>query len=358
MLLSNLNDGSGLRHLERAVQLDPNNAEAWYWLYQARERQLDFGGALVAIRRTAELDPFWVFSSYFAAEAWDMGLRTEAQQFEQRVAANHPNPFERETARWRMAWHRNDWSSAYGHALRAREIASRNMRHYAGEVLMRLGLFGEAERFVPPQIVSLFGGQPPPNEDLRRVFPDPMDFWLAGEAQITTMRLLLKSNRPADLLYFYDRAFRSPEVMAESYPDGPAEFIEVAPSIAIALRQVGREAEASRLMALADQRVRAALRQPRIPLSFQILCARLWAASGRTERALQLFERAVAAGWRPEVHEARQLADEPVLSSIAGSPRLRRLDAMIAAEIARERTQLSPLLRGQADEPMSALPAT
>ena len=78
-------DRQGMPHLERALRLDSNNAEAWYWLYNVRQEALDFEGALQAIRRSVAIDPFWSRNGWFPALAWEMGYRDEALRYMRRM---------------------------------------------------------------------------------------------------------------------------------------------------------------------------------------------------------------------------------------------------------------------------------
>jgi hypothetical protein len=102
-----------------------------------------------------------------------------------------------------------------------------------------------------------------------------------------------------------------------------------------------RAPEADRLLALADRFVRAAHQRGPVPASFEANSARVWAAQGRTVEALAALQRAMASGWRHwETAILPRLADDPGFRNLRGDPRFRRLDAMLQAELARERREL------------------
>lgn len=137
--------GQGLEHLERAVRLDPANAEAWYWLAAGRSYANDYPGQLEALRRSAAIDPFWVRNDGYPNAAWELGHREEAIRFERRIIANRPLPAHRELARARLAARRGDWSGYTLHNRRAARLDTGNDVRLQAEfnartAMLRLGL--------------------------------------------------------------------------------------------------------------------------------------------------------------------------------------------------------------------------
>ena len=100
------------QELETAVKLDPGNADAWYWLATRRQWDLDFDGALNALRRTSSIDPFFVYIDHLPQLAWDMGYRDEAIRTFENVIANSPDPFARQLAQAQLADLQYDLSGA------------------------------------------------------------------------------------------------------------------------------------------------------------------------------------------------------------------------------------------------------
>jgi len=326
--------------LERAVKLDPTDAQSWYWLYIVREKDLDFEGALAAVRRTAEIDPFFTFSDKYAVLAWDMGEREAAMRFVTDRIRDHPDPYIRERAREMIAYGRADWSAIYGHLKRERELAVPDMRPYSnlgmGLVLMRLGLFDAARpHFEDPWILDLWSGKSPSPENVREL--DPETFWLNLPSQLLA-RVLINNGRAAEIVSLYDRAFRSPGAMLERA--GKLDFVEVAPIAASALREVGRGDEAMTLLITADRLCAGAMKRGRTPIDFQVNCSRTWAMVGRRDQVIRTLERALGTGWGPEGGWSWRLVDEPVYRSMRDDPRLRRVGAFVLAENARERREL------------------
>jgi TolB-like protein len=326
--------------LERAVKLDPTDSQSWYWLYIVREKDLDFEGALAAVRRTAEIDPFFTFSDKYAVLAWDMGERAAATRFMADRIRDHPDPYIRERSREILANVRADWSAVYGHLKRVRELASPDMRPYSnlgmGLMLMRVGLIDAARpHFEDPWVLDLWTGKPPPPEEVRGLDPDGI--WRNLPVQLLT-RVLINNGRAAEIVSLYDRAFDAPGEVVER--TGKLEFVTVAPVAASALREVGRNDEAMILLTTADGLCAAAMKRGRTPMSFQVDCSRSAAMLGRTDESIQMLERALRTGWRPEGGWSYRFVDEPVYRTMRDDPRLKRLGAFVLAENARERREL------------------
>ena len=331
------------QELETAVRLDAGNAEAWYWLATLRLGNLEFAAALDALRRTATIDPFFVNSRQFPELAWEMGHRDEAVRFLDNRIANNPDPFMREMARSQLALLRYDLAGAYEDAKSALGVAQPDVKQAAegpmASVLLQLGLFDNAERFVPKPIVDMFRGKLTFPKGFRQEFPDAAGFWLfsAGEDH-RLPRVLVKTGKSRELVGLYDEAFSSPADMASRYPR--SGFVLTAPVLAIALQQVGRGHEGARIIVTADAMCRKSLGVAPTPVSFRVMCSRVEALAGRPEEAIRVLEQAVADGWRPSEGEYAAVTDEPAYASLRTDPRMKHIDAVIAADIARERREL------------------
>jgi TolB-like protein len=332
------------RELETAVKLEPGNSEAWYWLSILRDSDLDFAGELEALRRAATLDPFFVFSRNFADLAWDMGYREESRRFLNDQIANQPDPYFTALARANLAYLNNDRSGAYEYAKTARLIRTGNTRFAAegwmGAVLLELQMFHEAERtYVSPFVVDMRRGKFTFPNGLRGEFPRAQDFWafMDGEPHMLPA-LLVKLGRSGEMVAFYDEAFSSPDDMAARF--GRLAFVEDAPMLAISLQRASRVREGSRILLLADDMCRNTLAHDHQPRSFRASCSRVWAVLGRKELAIATLEQAVADGWRPSSGEYAMVRDQPAYAVLRDDLRLIRIDAMLAAEISRERRKL------------------
>jgi TolB-like protein len=335
----------GRDELEKAVSLNPNDPESWYWLHYSRLAELDFDGALDALRRSARIDPFFfLVDEHLPALASDLAHRDEAIGFLGSTIANHPDPFIRQIARSDLAGLQNDRSGAYEHAKKAREIALPDVRSIAedrmGMLLLKLGMFDEAEQFVPADAVNMWRGKLTFPKGPREMFPRALDFWRymdPADGSHMMPRVLVKAGRSRDLVGFYDEAFSSPENMAERYSN--LGFVELAPMLAIGLQQARRAREGGRILLIAAKMCRRGL-VGNAPRSFRVSCSRLWAVLGQKELAIATIEKVVAEGWRPSGGEFSFVTDEPAYAELQGDPRVKRVDAILAREAARERREL------------------
>ena len=335
--------GRARQELETAVKLDPGNAEAWYWLSNSRVQNLEFAGALEALRRTASIDPFFVQSHHLPALAWEMGYRDEASRALANTIASNPDPFAREIAQAQLAGLHYDLSGDYEHAKAALDVAPTDLKDVAegrmATALLRLGLLDEAERYAPKHLVDLRRGKFTFPQSLREVYPRASDFWLFNsDDEHLVNRVLLKSGRSGDLVAFYDAAFSSPADMARRYPR--LGFVMNAPWLAIALQQVGRVHDGGHIIVIADGMCARALQAGPTPVSFRVMCSRVAALMGRNEDAVRMLEQAVGEGWRPSEGEYPSVTAEPAYARLRNDPRMKRLDAIIAADISRERHEL------------------
>jgi TolB-like protein len=332
----------GREELEKAVRLNPGDAESWFWLHYPRVDQLDFNGALDALRQSARIDPLFILNEQFPGLASDMGYRKEALRFLNDRIANHPDPFIREIARAQLAYLQGERAKAYQFAKKAREIALPDVRSIAedhmGAILLELQLLDQAERLVPKPLVDMRRGKMTFAKRLREAFPRALDFWreMDGDRHLLP-RLLVKLGQSTDLVALYDEAFSSPENMAARYPH--LAFVEYAPMLAVALHQSGRR-EGARILLLADDMCRRGMQGEHTPRSFRVSCSRLWAVLGHKDLAIGTLEQAVREGWRPVDGEYPLVGDEPAYAVIRDDPRIKRIDALFAAEIARERREL------------------
>ena len=332
------------QELETAVALDPGNAEAWYWLSSQRLANLEFIGGLEAIRRTALIDPFLVQSESMPPLAWDMGYRDEATRALRNSIANHPEPFMRALAQAQLAALHYDLSGAYEYGKAARDIAPPDVRDVTegpmGSALLRLGFLNEAERFVPRPIVDLRRGKYTFSKSVGERFPRAGEFWIFnGDEEHLLTRVVLKTGRSRELVALYDAAFSSPDDMATRYTR--LGFVLNAPLLAIALQKAGRGRDGVRMILIADAMCKNAAGSPHAPMSFRVSCSRVAALAGRSEEAIQMLEQAVAEGWRPSEGEYGNVSEEPAYWSFRDDRRLVRINSIIAADVERERRELT-----------------
>ena len=144
--------------------------------------------------------------------------------------------------------------------------------------------------------------------------------------------------RAAELAATYD----SPTGLLSLHPGeaiGVCQTDEAA-IVALALRRVGCDREADALLGQADALITALYRRGQVPTWVNGDAAAVWAAQGKSGKAIDALERALNRGW---AHAARadlpRLGDEPVLATLRGIPRFEAVRARYASHYARERAE-------------------
>jgi hypothetical protein len=118
---------------------------------------------------------------------------------------------------------------------------------------------------------------------------------------------------------------------------------ELAPNLAIALRETGSQSEASYLLSATSMRLEEVLKRTTRRETIGYL-ALIRAAQGDSGRALPLLDLAMRRGWFPDGRAvALDLAEEPAFKSLRGDPRFEVLRKRMLEHIARERAELGPL---------------
>ena len=333
-------------HLRRAAELDPNDAENLLGLGVAQSASGEFDQELETYRRANAIDPLWYRTTgQLAIGLSEMGKRHEAESVARHGFAQNPSNLQ--IILGRIAWTVGDFSEA---GRNWSTVARSNSPRWSGtakgrleEVKYKLGLGGTAE---DPQ---------PRDPTRRRTFrswinvPPTVAVWRARNRDPMTADQYRDDNRAAAKLML--NAARAPE-LAETY-DGavglmslrPGEPLRVdqlseAPVVAIALRQVGRPAEADRLLREADRLVRTVYSGSAVPFWFEADAAAIFATEGKTNAALTLLERAMSRGWsHGGVADLRDLADEPAFRALRGNPRFEHIRIALKQQELKERAE-------------------
>lgn len=347
------------RHIRRAAELNPNDAEVQLYLGQTYGAIGDFPRQLAAYRRAAQIDPLFRsahgaitrVAPAFGQEQWALDGIRRLKQGGSRDALH---------IRGHLSWHRGDHSAAIGEFARAlRQMephTSDRMDMHLGELLRELGYREQALRATrfDEGMWRLWQGEVPSLAALRArnrtCAPIPL---CGGEANDhdgfygpLATKLLLNAGRGVELASLY-RTEGLLQLAPNRLADRPAVLVSNGPLVALALRASGRTEEADRLLALTDSAIRAILSRRVVPHWFYADSAQTWALQGRRELALTALERAVDRGWIYAGEMALpDISDEPAFRSLRGDPRFERVRQRIAAHLARERTEVGRALAG------------
>jgi len=341
--------------LRKAVQLDPNDAEAWGWLANCLQTQNRLQEALVARNRTVEIEPLWYWAATNKISTLSMlrdwkGIDAEVArvkvtgdpvllaktQVMAAAATGHPGDQMRMLLQLRIA-----------HPEESSWVDNRLF-----DPMMTLGFVDEAMATarLPALLVQTYRGIPPSPEAIKQEFPKPLDIWTnANDAIAMWGRELPRHGRIKEYLNYYDTAFRSPDELLALWEHRPIVFRGTVPTLAAVLRGAGRGDEADAILHSAEQRMQPALKNGPPSIEELAALAYLRGAEGHDDDAVSLLGKAVAQGWLPDRRfAASDIADEPCFARLVPRPDFQAIRQRILARIQEERGRVPTQLLAQA----------
>ena len=339
-----------LSHVRRAVELDPNNAEALIGLGSALAAAGEFDAEMAAYKRARELDPIWFRTTgQLTIRLAETGQRTDAEAMGNRGFAH--NEANLHIILGRVAWIFGNFSEAARHwSITARANSPRwspRARMGVADVRMIVGIDATPPGYKPSFITVH------QRSEVQVVTPPTSTAWQMHNRNVAAAdvyrddnhmaaKLMLRAGRAPELAAMYN----SPVGLLSLRPNGPvrADQLHEAAVVAMALKQAGLAADADRLLAKADSTISTVYRQRTIPFVLDADVAAILAVQGRGDQALAMLERAMRRGWTDSgTTDLPDIADEPAFSSLRGQPRFARLKARLAAHLARERAETMQL---------------
>ena len=351
--LHGLDTPEAVEHLRRASDLAPRTGEGLHWQSIMLDGTGEFDQSIVALNRAHNLDPLWPtpIRSLVDMNAY-MGNSAAA---EAAVRNGFPeDPIIQEFAFGRVAWLQGDYSEA---ARRWSQIANGQSRWSSParlsleDVRYRLQLSKQppsrqtraiigSNRFGPRALMVA----PPPASEWRKRNRSRAAALVYHDQNIVAAKLMLNAGRARELVAGYDSSagllsIRRGERVAK------CQLYEL-PVVALALRHVGRGAEADALLRQADVLIRRIYRGSKVPSWFDEDAAANWAVQGKTGEAIQALDRAMQRGW---VHQGRadlpNIEDEPAFRLLRADPRFEPLRAKYRQHFAREREETARALK-------------
>ena len=339
-----------LSHLRRAAQLDPNNAASLLDLGAALGAAGEFDAEMSAYQRARVADPSWFRTTGQTAIALaEAGRRSDAEAIgHQGFASDAPNLH---IILGRVAWIFGDYSEAARQwSITAKANSPRwSARAQSGvdDSKAAVGLYPTRAGF---KLLSPFSRE---RGEIRTDAPASAQIWkmhnrspFAADAYRDNnhidAKLMLKAGRANELAQTYD----SPTGLLSLRPNEAvrADQLHEAAVVALALRGVGRSAEADRLLAKAMSTIQIVYHQKSIPFALDADVATVWAAQGRNDQALAMLERAMRRGWSDSgPSDLPDIGDEPAFIALRGKPRFERLRMSLAAHLAQERAEILQL---------------
>lgn len=326
--------------LRRALELDPNDIEALNWMANSLDPSR-IKEKLEYYDRIIEIEPLWWPAVFNRTNLLFETGNFESLEKEIARLGSVGNEALASVIRMDLLTRKGDLSGAASLGLKRYPQASDNEKELIGAglfgILMQLGHFDIADKIFPPpsDYVPYIRRNDPKALDMIEAQLPPEQFWTFGPLPVVSGRVYLLNNQGPRMAKRYRAAAANPAEFEKLV--GPDGLVDVVPSLALALRTAGGEAEARDLLARAEAVAKA--RPPHNETD--IALARIYAAAGRKDEAMQLLSRAVSRGWIPPylpVHT--DIALDPPLAELKGDPRFEKLRRQVLDFIAKERAEL------------------
>jgi hypothetical protein len=252
-----------------------------------------------------------------------------------------------------MAFRIGDLSGHLKEGLAAKALAGTGRRYFAniaiGTPLRAAGYLELARPFWGDEIDDvmwkLWQGEPPSRAETARLFRDPNLAWDNRQLVKPLLKALINKGRSNEVVALYRQRFGSIDRL-QPFPGDHWSYVENGTAIAIALREVGQEDEANRLLAVLRKSVDERLSKGRVPRPYYFLAAQVAAAQGNVASALSLLEKFAQSNrwWYFHQEIFGDIADEPAFRSLKGNPRFETIAARQRAWQAKERREIAPML--------------
>lgn len=335
--------------LRRAVQLNPNDAESLNWLAALEADRGRITEALTLYDRAIQVEPLW----------WPVVLN----RLNTLLASNDASAVQIELARVKrtgdermltleqmavLTW-RGDFAEAariglayYRHGPRSDMLG---IDFILGSLLFQLGDEEQGIEIArPPPFAPLVWHYVPQGLGLFEAMKMPeATFWSGVPVAEIVSPAYVALRRGKGLVRLYQAAGGTPERLRTRLTD-PGRFVLLAPVVALALRQTGNPAAADRLIAEADKTLTEHPFGPTERREYPIYVARIRAVEGRLPEAVAALHEALARDWLPLAPTYHpDIALDPPLALLKGSPEFEQARSSILAHMARERAELGPV---------------
>jgi len=323
--ISNASSVEAMGHLQRAVQLAPNDSQILFWWSLAQLRQGNYPEHVQVAYKDAALDPLWPKAVTEAASAsyWTGNRAAERRYLQQIRQGNPDGAIEVESA---LAAEQLNLSRVVELGLRDKSRPFQQSTYYAAMALLDLGFDREGRligHFGPNDLI--YGSETLPSRavilKLASEDPDNFDY----QAAFAQLRL---HGRYDDIVALYDVTANGDlrGIRQATFANRQIRM-EFCGLLAQALSKVNRNAEAAQMLRLADDADHAILGYGESPFDDLTIAANE-AIAGRREEAIRLLERATAKGIYLDPPPDGEI--DPVFENLKDDPRFTRIyDAAI-----------------------------
>jgi TolB-like protein/tetratricopeptide (TPR) repeat protein len=358
-LLATLSGGDtpeAMFHQRRAAELDPRSGEGLVALAISQHVAGDFARALASHKRAHAVDPLWSTPQRNVLDVMsELGDRRGAETWVQ--TAFPDDGMLKKFALARAAYHSGDFSEAariWSDLAKGETQWSSPSKLSLQNVILMLGLTKEGpsrpprpnigqDRFIPTRVWMTAA---PSASEWQWRNRSPAAELVYQDENVIAAKLMLADGRARELVATYDSPIGLLGVR-RGLTIGTC-YVQNAAVVAVALRAVGRIAEATGILEQADAAVRNAYRRGPVPLWLEDDAAGIWALQGKNAQAIGALDRALRRG---SMHATRtdlvRLADEPALRSLHGDRRFEALLAKYDARYRNERQETARILNMQ-----------
>jgi TolB-like protein/DNA-binding SARP family transcriptional activator/tetratricopeptide (TPR) repeat protein len=324
----------GFRHLQRAVQLAPNDPQILFWYSRALRAAGDYRGHAEVARKAVALDPLWRGTVFEAAcvSLW-AGDRAAVRRYLDRLrAANPRDALEVEAD---LADQNGNWS-------RLIEIAVRDPKHprqdstvNAGFALMMLGFEREG------RLVGQFGRKSAVYDSDSDLPPRSALLELAHASGYfdygTAFAKLRRRGRYGDIAAVFDDPLTDLPGIQHAMVMNRQLRMRYGGQFAQALFKVGRKAEGAQMLKVTEDADAVILASGNVyPCDLASIAAND-AVAGRKEDAIRLLQRS-ANFYCPNVTLAGQ--PDPMFDNLRGDPRFEQYVRLQVAHLQNERRKV------------------
>lgn len=327
--------------LQKAVQLDPENGEAWDQLAQLQLAAGELQAALQSTRRARAIDPTWVPVVQTSSEVLSrLGRWEEAYGELDRVEAAAGRSTDIAVVRCRLKAQEGKLADAM--RICADALAAPGPKPWYAEIT-EVGiarLTGDEDlirRFVraQPDLALVVQSADDGERALRLAKTNPDEWWDDLFPGSLARHLLLHGESDV-LLSLYDRRYGSTDDFLKDKGRSP-----VTPPLILAMRTKGRAAEASALRRKFAQDARYLEAQGDRTFEVQLRLAQLAALDGDAPKAANHVRAAIGAGWigqKPWVSFAPD--KDPIYAGIRSSPPFKQAIQIYYAAVDRQRREV------------------
>lgn len=331
-------------HLQRAVELAPNDTQALYWWGATYGESGNYKRAGEIMRKTAALDPLWKRPVQEAiASSLVRGDRAAALNYLRVIKTGNPTAAVEVEAQ--MAFAEADFSHVVQLELTDRHGSWDAGKATAVRTLLSLGFVRETLLIGPfgPFARAVIYGQAPSLSDILQHIRNDADEGDDLPVYGAVTWQLARERRWNDLAAIYDVGLGLMRDVKGSDPDGRYNRQKFAAIYAIALNRVGRNREASKLALSAADAAERTLASGEVPPDILVSIAGTEAILGRKNEALRHLNQAFAMNWRLDEFIMFKIDDRPEFATLRHDARFERLRRIQDAHIAKERSDVLAL---------------